>query len=117
MADFHDGMLDVHVPKALEASRPQTTKVAIGVSVLLLALRMSLAETLGFGDSEALYSTYALFKQATFLEHPGLIGSVDDRYETTDEDDVWPDNAEAIDYDENFGKDIWDNVLGTFSLN
>lgn len=29
-ADFHDGMLDVHVPKALEASRPQTTKVAIG---------------------------------------------------------------------------------------
>lgn len=46
-----------------------------------------------------------------------LIGSVDDRYETTDEDDVWPDNAEAIDYDENFGKDIWDNVLGTFSLN
>lgn len=29
-ADFHDGMLDVHVPKALEAAKPKTTKVAIG---------------------------------------------------------------------------------------
>jgi HSP20 family protein len=29
-ADFHDGMLEVHVPKALEAARPKTTKVAIG---------------------------------------------------------------------------------------
>jgi len=66
---------------ATEAETPRKgfdtpTKVAIGVSVLLLALRMSLAETLGFGDSEALYATYALFKQATFLEHPGLIGSL-----------------------------------------
>jgi HSP20 family protein len=29
-ADFRDGMLEVHVPKALEAARPKTTKVAIG---------------------------------------------------------------------------------------
>jgi HSP20 family protein len=29
-ADFHDGMLEVHVPKALEAARPKTTKIAIG---------------------------------------------------------------------------------------
>lgn len=29
-ADFHDGMLEVHVPKAMEAARPKTTKVAIG---------------------------------------------------------------------------------------
>ena len=29
-ADFHDGMLEVHVPKALEAAKPKTTKVAVG---------------------------------------------------------------------------------------
>ncbi len=47
-----------------------------------------------------------------------LIASVSDQFEVTDEDDgVWPDNAELGDYDEAFGKDIWDNVLGTFSLN
>lgn len=29
-ADFHDGMLEVHVPKGVELSKPRTTKVAIG---------------------------------------------------------------------------------------
>lgn len=29
-ADFHDGMLEIHVPKAMEAARPKTTKVSIG---------------------------------------------------------------------------------------
>ncbi len=29
-ADFHDGMLEVHIPKALEAAKPKVTKVAIG---------------------------------------------------------------------------------------
>jgi HSP20 family protein len=29
-ADFHDGMLEVHVPKALELAKPKTTKIAIG---------------------------------------------------------------------------------------
>jgi HEAT repeat protein len=47
-----------------------------------------------------------------------LIASVSDQFEVSDEDDgVWPDNAELTDYDDEFGKDIWDNVLGTFSLN
>jgi HEAT repeat protein len=48
-----------------------------------------------------------------------LIASVNDQYEAVDDEDdnVWPDNAEPIDYDDAFGKDIWDNVLGTFSLN
>ena len=46
-----------------------------------------------------------------------LIASVNDQFEVEDDDNVWPDNAEAIDYDDEFGKDIWDNVLGTFSLN
>lgn len=29
-ADFHDGMLEVHVPKALEAAKRKATKIAIG---------------------------------------------------------------------------------------
>jgi HSP20 family protein len=29
-ADFHDGMLEIHVPKALEAAKPKATKIAIG---------------------------------------------------------------------------------------
>jgi HSP20 family protein len=29
-ADFHDGMLEIHVPKALELSKPATTKIAVG---------------------------------------------------------------------------------------
>jgi HEAT repeat protein len=47
-----------------------------------------------------------------------LIASVSDKFEVADEDDgVWPDNADLADYDDDFGKDIWDDVLGTFSLN
>lgn len=47
-----------------------------------------------------------------------LIASVSDQFDEGDDDDgVWPDNAELADYDDEFGKDIWDNVLGTFSLN
>jgi HSP20 family protein len=29
-AEFRDGMLEVHVPKALELAKPKTTKIAIG---------------------------------------------------------------------------------------
>ena len=29
-AEFHDGMLEVHVPKALEAAKPKTTKISVG---------------------------------------------------------------------------------------
>ncbi len=29
-ADYADGILEVHVPKALEAAKPKTTKIAIG---------------------------------------------------------------------------------------
>ena len=31
-ADFHDGMLEIKVPHALEASRPKTTRIAIGAT-------------------------------------------------------------------------------------
>lgn len=49
-------------------------KMAIAISMLLLAARIVLAEMVGFGDAEALYAAYALFGQATYLDHPGLIG-------------------------------------------
>lgn len=31
-ADYRDGILEIHVPKALEAVKPKTTKIAIGSS-------------------------------------------------------------------------------------
>jgi len=46
------------------------------LSVVALAVRFHAARTLGFGDSEALYASYALFPQPAYLDHPGLIGSV-----------------------------------------
>jgi hypothetical protein len=45
------------------------------VSALLLALRWTAAKNVGFGDSEALYATYALHPQPAYLDHPGLIGA------------------------------------------
>src|SRR5262249_17531197 len=49
---------------------------AIALSLLLLGLRLRLAETVGFGDAEALYAAYALHPQPGYLDHPGLIGIV-----------------------------------------
>ncbi len=49
-------------------------KSAVAISVLLVAARIVLSEGIGFGDAEALYASYALFGQATYLDHPGLIG-------------------------------------------
>jgi 4-amino-4-deoxy-L-arabinose transferase-like glycosyltransferase len=46
------------------------------VSALLLLARMAAARTLAFGDSEALYASYALFPQPAYLDHPGLISVV-----------------------------------------
>ena len=47
---------------------------ALLASVLLLAVRLYAAGELGFGDSEALYASYALYPQPVYLDHPGLIG-------------------------------------------
>jgi hypothetical protein len=49
---------------------------AIALSLLLLGLRLRLAETVGFGDAEALYAAYALHPQPAYLDHPGLIGAL-----------------------------------------
>jgi hypothetical protein len=43
-------------------------------SIGLLMVRSYAAGRVGFGDSEALYASYALHPQAAYLDHPGLIG-------------------------------------------
>jgi hypothetical protein len=49
---------------------------AVILSALLLALRWHLARTVGFGDAEALYAAYALHPQPSYLDHPGLVGTL-----------------------------------------
>ena len=46
------------------------------VTVGLFGLRLAAARTVGFGDSEALYASYALHPAAAYLDHPGLVGAV-----------------------------------------
>ena len=43
-------------------------------SLLLLGARLYAAKTIGFGDSEALYASYALHPAPAYLDHPGLVG-------------------------------------------
>lgn len=38
-------------------------------------MRFYAANTIGFGDSEALYVTYGLHPQPSYLDHPGLVGA------------------------------------------
>src|SRR5580693_10334040 len=63
-------------------AHPQATATtgALGalalVSAALLAIRALAATRIGFGDSEALYASYALHPQPAYLDHPGLIGIV-----------------------------------------
>lgn len=45
-----------------------------GASALLLAVRLSAAARVGFGDSEALYASWAIHPQPAYLDHPGLVG-------------------------------------------
>jgi len=44
------------------------------VSSLLLLVRLYAATRVGFGDSEALYASWAIHPQPAYLDHPGLIG-------------------------------------------
>ncbi|MDF2694910.1 MAG: hypothetical protein K0S65_3293, partial [Labilithrix sp.] len=46
------------------------------VSVVLLGLRLWAAARVGFGDSEALYASWAVHPQPAYLDHPGLVGLV-----------------------------------------
>jgi hypothetical protein len=45
-------------------------------SLLMLALRLYAARVVGYGDSEALYASYALHPALTYRDHPGLIGAL-----------------------------------------
>jgi hypothetical protein len=49
-------------------------KALLALSGLLLAFRLYAAERIGFGDSEALYASYAQHPQPAYLDHPGLVG-------------------------------------------
>jgi hypothetical protein len=46
----------------------------VAASALGLGLRLYAAARVGFGDSEALYASYALHPAPEYLDHPGLIG-------------------------------------------
>lgn len=46
----------------------------LAVTAAFLFLHLVAAERVGFGDSEALYASYALHPQPAYLDHPGLIG-------------------------------------------
>ncbi len=50
--------------------------VLLIVSALLAGVRLYASTVVGFGDSEALYASWALHPQAAYLDHPGLIGLV-----------------------------------------
>jgi hypothetical protein len=41
---------------------------------VMLVVRVLAAHRIGFGDSEALYASYALHPQPAYLDHPGLVG-------------------------------------------
>jgi hypothetical protein len=60
------------VPPARTTRR--TLLLALSISLCLLALRLDLAKTVGFGDAEALYVAYSLHPQPGYLDHPGLVG-------------------------------------------
>lgn len=48
----------------------------VAVSLVLLGIRLWAASVVGFGDSEALYASWALHPQPAYLDHPGLVGVV-----------------------------------------
>ncbi len=43
-------------------------------TLALFLVRLYAARVVGFGDSEALYATYAKYPQPAYLDHPGLVG-------------------------------------------
>lgn len=60
------------------APRPGPQRAAFtwfaAASAALFAVRLIAAGHVGFGDSEALYASYALHPQPAYLDHPGLVG-------------------------------------------
>ncbi len=44
------------------------------VTIITLVVRLYTSKMVGWGDSEALYASYAKFPAAAYLDHPGLVG-------------------------------------------
>ncbi|CAN5524689.1 hypothetical protein BH09MYX1_BH09MYX1_43080 [soil metagenome] len=63
------------VPGAVRPRLDNLFLLLTALSAVLLAVRFYAANTIGFGDSEALYITYGLHPQPAYLDHPGLIGT------------------------------------------
>ncbi|MDB4945322.1 MAG: hypothetical protein JWP97_4856 [Labilithrix sp.] len=67
-------------PAARNALRdPDASALLLGLlvaSLVLLGLRLYAATVVGFGDSEALYASYAAHPQPAYLDHPGLVGVI-----------------------------------------
>src|SRR5271170_2042573 len=62
-------------PKTASANRVEIIALA-SVSAAMLVVRLVASTRVGFGDSEALYASYALHPQPAYLDHPGLIGVI-----------------------------------------
>lgn len=64
-------------PPSVETTPLPREVVGLGLlSALGLAVHTYAAGVVGFGDSEALYATYAQHPQLGYLDHPGLVGAV-----------------------------------------
>lgn len=59
-----------------ERSEASWTRRLASLSALLAALRIAASKVIGYGDSEALYACYARHGQASYRDHPGLIGQL-----------------------------------------
>jgi hypothetical protein len=71
---------DGDAPDATGASDPLWGRAAflalLGLSVGMLGIRFYASQVVGFGDSEALYASYAAHPQPAYLDHPALVGIV-----------------------------------------
>lgn len=59
-----------------EAGHGAMLAALLALSAVALAVRLYAAERVGFGDSEALYASYAFYPRPAYVDHPGLIGLV-----------------------------------------
>jgi hypothetical protein len=62
------------MPEPARSDGRAQARALAALSAVLLTVRLFAASRVGFGDSEALYATYALHPQPAYLDHPGLIG-------------------------------------------
>lgn len=61
---------------AEEPENPLGLRLMLAVTAVISLLRFYAASKVGFGDSEALYASYAVHPQPAYLDHPGLVGQV-----------------------------------------